>query len=63
MPFMGGSDPVEAIIVARSDGIIVGTSPIDHMLQIWAPSLKITWRAGDGKKGLQRRRDRHSNWG
>ena len=50
MPFMGGSDPVEATIVARADGIIVGTSPIDHMLQIWAPSLKITWRAGDGKK-------------
>ena len=31
MPFMGGSDPVEATIVARADGIIVGTSPIDHM--------------------------------
>lgn len=50
MPFMGGSNDVEATIIARSDGIVVGTAAIDHMLQIWAPSLKITWWAGDGKR-------------
>ncbi|MDP6188537.1 MAG: hypothetical protein QF699_04355, partial [Candidatus Poseidoniaceae archaeon] len=50
MPFMGGTDHVEATILARADGIIVGTAAIDHMLQIWAPSLKITWWASDGKK-------------
>ena len=50
MPFMGGSNNVEATIIARSDGIVVGTAAIDHMLQIWAPSLKITWWAGDGKR-------------
>jgi nicotinate-nucleotide pyrophosphorylase (carboxylating) len=41
---------VSATILARSDGIVVGTSAVDHMLQIWAPSLKISWMAGDGKK-------------
>jgi nicotinate-nucleotide pyrophosphorylase (carboxylating) len=50
MPFMGGSQSVSAAILARSDGIVVGTSAVDHMLQIWAPSLKISWMAGDGKK-------------
>ena len=50
IPFMGGSQSTSAIIQARSDGIVVGTSAIDHMLQIWAPSLKISWMAGDGKK-------------
>ena len=50
MPFMGGSQSVSATILARSDGIVVGTSAVDHMLQIWAPSLKISWMAGDGKK-------------
>ena len=50
MPFMGGSQSVSATILARSDGIVVCTSAVDHMLQIWAPSLKISWMAGDGKK-------------
>jgi nicotinate-nucleotide pyrophosphorylase (carboxylating) len=50
MPFMGGSTQADATIVARADGIIVGTAPIDHMIQIWAPSIKISWLAGDGKK-------------
>ncbi|MFB1005053.1 MAG: hypothetical protein QMC59_01065 [Candidatus Poseidoniaceae archaeon] len=50
MPFMGGNDAVEATIVARADGIVVGTAAIDHMLQIWAPSLKISWQASDGKR-------------
>ena len=50
IPFMGGSQSTSAIIRARSDGIVVGTSAVDHMIQIWAPSLKISWMAGDGKK-------------
>ena len=53
MPFMGGTHTVEATVVAKADGIIVGTAAIDHMLQIWAPSLKITWWASDGKKVSQ----------
>lgn len=50
MPFMGGSQSIEATICSRADGIIVGTAAVDHMLQIWAPSLRISWMAGDGKK-------------
>ena len=50
MPFMGGSQSIEATILARGDGIIVGTAAVDHMLQIWAPSLKVSWMASDGKK-------------
>ena len=42
MPFMGGSQKIDAVILARSDGIVVGTAAIDHMIQIWAPSLKIS---------------------
>ena len=50
MPFMGGNHSIEATILARADGIVVGTAAVDHMLQIWAPSLKVSWMAGDGKK-------------
>lgn len=50
MPFMGGNHSIEATIVARADGIVVGTAAVDHMLQIWGPSLKVSWMAGDGKK-------------
>jgi len=50
MPFMGGSQKINAMICSRGDGIIVGTAAVDHMLQIWAPSLKISWMASDGKK-------------
>tara|TARA_B100000459_G_scaffold141224_1_gene100851 strand:- start:4542 stop:5516 length:975 start_codon:yes stop_codon:yes gene_type:complete len=50
MPFMGGNHTIEATILSRSDGIIVGTAAVDHMLQIWAPSLKVSWMASDGKK-------------
>ena len=50
MPFMGNSHSIEATILARADGIIVGTAAVDHMLQIWAPSLKLSWMASDGKK-------------
>ena len=30
--------------------MIVGTSMIDHLIQIWAPSIQISWFATDGKK-------------
>jgi len=50
MPCFGRGEEIEATIFARADGIIVGTCAVDHMLQIWAPSLKITWRANDGKQ-------------
>jgi nicotinate-nucleotide pyrophosphorylase (carboxylating) len=50
MPFMGGSNDVNAVILAKGSGIIVGTSMIDHLIQIWAPSVQITWFAKDGKK-------------
>lgn len=50
MPFMGGSNDVNAVILAKGSGIIVGTSMVDHLIQIWAPSVQITWFAKDGKK-------------
>lgn len=53
MPFMGGPQKINATISARADGMIVGTAAVDHMLQIWAPSLKISWMASDGKKVSQ----------
>jgi len=53
MPFMGGSQKINATICARADGMIAGTAAVDHMLQIWAPSLKISWMASDGKKVSQ----------
>ena len=31
MPFMGGNSDSNAIIIARGNGIIVGTSMIDHL--------------------------------
>lgn len=50
MPCFGGNEKVEATLFARAHGIIVGTCVVDHMLQIWAPSLNISWRANDGKQ-------------
>ena len=50
MPFMGGNNDVNAVILAKGSGIIVGTSMVDHLIQIWAPSVQIKWFAKDGKK-------------
>ena len=50
MPFMGGNNDVNAVILAKGSGIIVGTSMVDHLTQIWAPSVQIKWFAKDGKK-------------
>ena len=38
-----------AQIIAKQDGIIVGTAMVDHLIQIWAPSIQISWKALDGK--------------
>ena len=50
---MGGNSDSNAVIIAKGSGIIVGTSMIDHLIQIWAPSVQITWFAKDGKKDLK----------
>ena len=50
MPLSSGSAAVEATVFAREDGLIVGCAVVDYMLQIWAPSVRINWFAGDGKR-------------
>ena len=49
-PFFGSSESIDATILAKDDGIIAGTAMVDHLIQIWAPSVQINWRASDGKK-------------
>ena len=49
MPFMGGSDNVNAKIIAKSSGILAGCAAVDHMIQIWAGSLQISWSHGEGR--------------
>jgi nicotinate-nucleotide pyrophosphorylase (carboxylating) len=49
MPFMGGAESVEATIVAKSGGILAGCAAVDHMLQIWAGGLQISWSHGEGR--------------
>lgn len=49
MPFMGGSDKVDAKIIAKSSGILAGCAAVDHMIQIWAGSLQISWSHGEGR--------------
>lgn len=49
MPFMGGSENVEATIIAKDSGILAGCAAVDHMLQIWAGGLRISWSHGEGR--------------
>ena len=49
MPFMGGSENVEARIIAKDSGILAGCAAVDHMLQIWAGGLQISWSYGEGR--------------
>ena len=49
-PMYGSSSQISASIIAKGDGIIAGTAMVDHLIQIWAPSIQISWRASDGKK-------------
>ena len=52
MPLSGGGPTVEATIEARQDGLIVGCAVVEYMLQIWSPSVRVSWYAGDGKLSL-----------
>ena len=49
MPYMGGSEKVDAKIIAKSSGILAGCAAVDHMIQIWAGSLQISWSHGEGR--------------
>ena len=49
MPFMGGSENGEATIIAKDSGILAGCAAVDHMLQIWAGGLQISWSHGEGR--------------
>ncbi len=49
LPFMGSQNPVTAKIIAKSDGILAGCSMVEHMIQIWAGSLQISWSHGEGR--------------
>ena len=50
-PFFGPSQKNgKARIISRQDGIVVGTSMIDYMLQIWAGELRCSWLCSDGRK-------------
>jgi len=49
-PMFGSSETIDATIVAKGDGIVAGTAMVDHLIQIWAPSIQVNWRASDGKK-------------
>jgi len=50
MPLSSNSEAVDATIFARDDGLVVGCAVVDYLLQIWAPSVRVTWLAGDGKR-------------
>ena len=49
MPYMGGSENVDATIIAKDSGILAGCAAVDHMLQIWAGGLQISWSHGEGR--------------
>ena len=49
-PMFGSGAAINATIIAKGDGIVAGTAMVDHLIQIWAPSIQINWRASDGKK-------------
>ena len=49
-PMFGSSEVINATIIAKGDGIVAGTAMVDHLIQIWAPSIQVNWRASDGKK-------------
>ena len=49
-PLMGFGDKKTAHIISKSTGTVAGAAVVDYMLQIWAPGLNATWRAGDGRR-------------
>ena len=50
MPLSGSGPSIEATVFARQDGLVVGCAVVDYLLQIWAPSVRVSWFAGDGKR-------------
>ena len=50
MPLSTNGPSIEATVFARQDGLVVGCAVVDYLLQIWAPSVKVSWFAGDGKR-------------
>lgn len=49
-PLMGFGEKKAARIIAKSTGTVAGAAVVDYMMQIWAPGLNATWRAGDGRR-------------
>ena len=49
-PLMGFGEKKTARIIAKSTGTVAGAAVVDYMMQIWAPGLNATWRAGDGRR-------------
>ena len=49
-PLFGMGEKTTATIIAKDDGLVAGTAMVDHLIQIWAPSISINWHASDGKK-------------
>lgn len=50
MPLSSNGPAIEATVFARQDGLVVGCAVVDYLLQIWAPSVRVSWFAGDGKR-------------
>ena len=48
MPLMGRGEAATATVLARSEGLVAGTAAVDHLLQIWAPEVRVSWSASDG---------------
>ena len=49
-PLFSMGEKTTATIIAKDDGLVAGTAMVDHLIQIWAPSISINWHASDGKK-------------
>ena len=50
MPLMGRAETATATVIARSEGLVAGTAAVDHLLQIWAPEVRVSWSASDGRQ-------------
>ena len=50
MPLMGQGDAATSAVLARSEGLVAGTAAVDHLLQIWAPEVRVSWSASDGRQ-------------
>ena len=50
MPLMGQGDAATSTVLARSEGLVAGTAAVDHLLQIWAPEVRVSWSASDGRQ-------------